>query len=539
MNAFPCLFKPFTIPPVHLKNRITMAPLFTAYANPDGTPSDLILAHYREMAASGVAMVVVANASVATSGVLSRYQLRADNDRFIRGLSGVARAIRQGGAVPVLQINHGGRFARVKKRLAPSNVPANDMEMLGFLRSLFQSSPLKEQWDLLSDTVQQFSDRPKEMDAQDIEQTIDAYAQAARRAGEAGFDMVEIHGGTGYLPVQFLSPRTNRRRDRYGGDLKNRMRFPLELVEGVKRAVGEGFPVGYRFMADEWTPEGFSMDEAVVLGRELADRHMAYLSVTTGTYASLSIAEVARRYKRPGYLAEVAGQIKAAVGLPVIVAGRITTPKLAERILQEERADLIGLARPLFADPLWVKKALGQKGVIVPCKDCGTCYRSAILDRGAICPQWGRAKMLKRKSMIKELRHPYARVLITMDCSEHAALAAVYAADMLPRHKDLSVTLLHIRNDESEPDLSRIQGVLEEAQAVLVQAGISRERITIQMRKKQEGVARDILKEIAVGGFGTVVVGRRGVSRTEQFLFGSVSGKILQNARNCTVWLVD
>jgi nucleotide-binding universal stress UspA family protein len=317
------------------------------------------------------------------------------------------------------------------------------------------------------------------------------------------------------------------------------MRFPLELVEAVKHTTGEGFPVGYRFMADEWMPDGFSMDEAIVFARELADRNIAYVSLTAGTYASLSIPETANRYKRPGYLAEVAGEIKAAAGLPVIVAGRITTPKLAEKILLEEQADLIGLARPLFADPLWVKKALDQKGGIVPCKDCGTCYRSAILDRGAICPQWGRAKMLKRKSMIKELRNPHARVLIAMDGSEHAAMAAVYAADMLPPQRDLSVTLIHILNDASESNRDRVQSVLEEAQALLVEAGVSRERITIQVRKRQEGVARDILKEIDSGGFGTVVVGRRGVSRTEQFLFGSVSSKILQNARGCTVWLVD
>ncbi|MBW1781577.1 MAG: universal stress protein [Deltaproteobacteria bacterium] len=539
MSRFLHLFEPFDIPPVRLKNRITMAPLFTAYANPDGTVSELMLEHYREMAASGVAMVVVANASVEPMGALSRYGLRADHDRFVPGLFRLSKAIQGEGAVPVLQINHGGRFARTKNSYAPSAVPVSEMELFGAMRSLFKSSSLQDQWALVSDAILQFSDRPREMQIQDIRHVIGAYARAARYARDAGFHMVEIHGGTGYLPVQFLSPRTNRRKDRYGGDLNGRMRFPLELVEAVKSAVGDAFPVGYRFLADEWMPKGFSLDEATVLARELAAKEVAYLSVTAGTYESLSNPEVTKRYKRPGYLADLAGHIREAAGLPIIAAGRITAPQVAEKILKEQKADLIGLARPLFADPLWVKKALDGNARIVPCKGCNSCYRSALLDRPAMCPQWGRTRTIKRKSMIKELRNPYTKVLIAMDGSEHASMAAVYAGDMLPRNRDLSVTLLYIRTDESQHVVDRIQSVLEEARAILMEADIARERITINIKKKKEGVARDILAEISAGGFGTVVVGRRGMSRAEQFLFGSVSSKILQNARDCTVWLVD
>lgn len=539
MTLFHHLFEPIEIAPVQLKNRMIMAPLFTAYANPDGTVSELVLEHYREMAASGVAMVVVANASVDESGMLSRHCVRADNDRFIQGLSRLTDTIRKQGAVPVLQINHGGRFARTKYAYAPSAVPLSEMEMVGFLRTFFRSSPLQDQWHLVFDIIHQFSDRPREMETEDIQKIIHAYSRAAQRARDAGFDMVEIHGGTGYLPVQFLSPRTNRRKDRYGGDLKGRMRFPLELVENVCRAVGDGFPVGYRFLADEWMPNGFSIEEAEELARELANREVAYLSVTAGTYETYSIPELAKRFRRPGYAAELAGQIREAARIPIIAAGRIVTPRLAEKILEQNKADLIGLARPLFADPRWVKKAFEGKEKIVPCKDCGSCYRSAVLDRPAVCPQWGRMKMTKMKSRIKELRNPYTRVLIAMDGSESAAMGASYAADMLPLHKDLSITLMHIQTEESQPQMDQIHSVVEEAKAVLKEAGIPQDRITIKIKKKEEGVARDILREITEGGFGTVVVGRRGMSRAEQFIFGSVSSKILQNARDCTVWLVD
>ncbi len=537
--SFPHLFSGLFLPPVHLKNRIVMVPLFTAYANPDGTVSNLVLAHHEEMAASGAAMVVVANASVDESGRLSQYALRVDEDRFMVGLSRLAETIKSAGAVPVLQINHGGRFARTKQGYAPSALPVSDMEIAGFLITLFRTTPIQDQWALASDVVRQGSNRPKEMDVQDIRDIISAYAHAAARARDAGFDMVEIHGGTAYLPMQFLSPRTNLRKDRYGGDLHGRMRFSLELVEEIKKAVGMDFPVGYRLMADEWMPKGFSMDESVQFAKELANRKIAYLSLTAGTYETLAIPEMARRYKEPCYLAEMAGRFKAVVEVPVIVSGRILTPQLAEGILERGEADLIGLARPLFADPLWVKKAREGENRVVPCKDCGTCYRSAVLDRPALCPQWQSGKTLKRKSMMRELRNPYNRILIAMDDSENAILGAIYAAQMLPRRKDLAITLLHIQTEESEVHRNRIQSVLEGAKGHLVEAGVSEDGITILIKKKREGVARDILEEITSGRFGTVVVGRRGVSKAEQFLFGSVSSKLLQNARDCTVWLVD
>ncbi len=535
MPEFPHLFEPFIIPPVHLKSRIVMAPLFTAYGRPDGTVSKLTLDHYKEVARGGVAMIVVANASIDPSGALSKHSLRADDDRFLPGLSQLAETIKKEGAAAVLQINHGGRFAGGKTVYVPSPVSISDINIIGFYKAALKSLDIQQQWAILSGAIHQ---QPKELTVAEIQRIIMAYAKAAARAKEAGFDMVEIHGGTGYLPVQFLSPRTNRRKDLYGGNPENRMRFPVELTEAVKNAVGSNFPVGYRFLADEWLPDGFSLDEARIFAERLSALQVAYLSVTGGTYESFSNPEIMEKSHEPGYMVYLAQQIKEAVNLPVITAGRITTPELAEEILREKRADLIGLARPLFADPQWPEKARTGQDNIVPCKDCGTCFQLVVADRPALCAQWDKAKLIKRKGMIKEMQNPRKKILVAMDESENAAMAAAYTGDMLANRKDVTITLLHIQTDESIKNESGIREMMDIARSLLAKAGIPEEAVTIQVREKKTGIGNDILNEIAESGYGTVVMGRRGVSRAQQILFGSVSNKIIQNTKDCTVWIV-
>jgi 2,4-dienoyl-CoA reductase-like NADH-dependent reductase (Old Yellow Enzyme family)/nucleotide-binding universal stress UspA family protein len=540
MPKFPHLFEPFIIPPVHLKNRLTMAPLFTAYAHQDGAVNQLILDHFEEVARGGVAMIVVANAAVDPSGRVSKHSLRADDDRFLPGLSQLSETIKKEGVAAVLQINHGGRLAQGATVYAPSTVQMSDVNIGGFYKTALKFLDIKDQWAVFSEAIHQLSRRSKEMTVPDIQHAITSYAKAAARAKKAGFDMVEIHGATGYLPVQFLSRRTNKRKDLYGGDLENRMRFPVELIEAVKDAVGSDFPVGYRFLADEWLPDGFSLDEAKAFAKRLSAAQIAYLSVTAGTYESFTIPEIIEKSQEPGYMVYLARQIKEVVDVPVITAGRIATPELAEAVLRKKKADLIGLARPLLTDPQWPEKArTGKEDAIVACENCGTCFHLVVADRPALCPQWSKAKLIKRKSMIKEMINPRKKILVAMDGSENASMGAAYAGDILANRKDVYVTLLHIQSDESLKGEKGIREMMDIARSILVKAGIPEEAITIQIRKKMVGVAADILNEIVEGGYGTVIVGRRGVSRAEQFLFGSVSNKVIHNMKDCTVWVVD
>ncbi len=354
------LFSPLKLEGIELKNRITMAPLFLGYAHADGTVSPLLLDHYGAMAMSGAAMIVVENAAVHPSGLGSPFVLRIDEDRYLSGLSTLAKAIQKEGSLAVLQINHAGRYAFTPERIAPSPV-------------------------LTGDVV------PREMTVEGIHRMVQAYASAARRVKEAGFDGVEIHGGTGYLLVQFLSQRTNRRTDEFGGSLENRTRFPLMVVDAVRVAVGPDYPVGYRFLADEWLPQGLHTLETSYLAMELEKRVLAYLSVMAGTYDSFFLPDYLDQERKEGYMAHFAGAIKAAVPhTPIIAAGRIQTPATAVKILEEGTADLIGLARVLFADPLWVKKAAGiVKEPINSCEaTCSFCMKRVMSGKPAFCARW-------------------------------------------------------------------------------------------------------------------------------------------------------
>jgi 2,4-dienoyl-CoA reductase-like NADH-dependent reductase (Old Yellow Enzyme family) len=203
---------------------------------------------------------------------------------------------------------------------------------------------------------------------------------AALRVKDAGFDLVELHGGRGYLLMQFLSPYTNRRTDEYGGSLSNRMRFPLAVVRAVREAVN-GFPVGYRLTGDEWLPGGFGPEEAATFAAELAKVGVTYLSVVTGSNEAPILNP---DYKK--LAADVSKRIKGRANMPIIVAGRITTPTQAEEVLAKGQADLIGLARTLLRDPLWPRKASeGIAEEIDVCDNCFGCTSNQAMGEPVIC----------------------------------------------------------------------------------------------------------------------------------------------------------
>ena len=213
---------------------------------------------------------------------------------------------------------------------------------------------------------------------------------------------------------------------------------------------------------------------------------------------------------------------------------------MAESILEEKKADLIGLARPLLADPQWPQKAYVEEAeTIVLCDDCGTCFRCLLTGHSVICPKWDSTKLVQRKHMIKEMQRPNKKILIAMDGSENAAMGAAYASEMLFNRKDVSITLIHIQTEESAQKEEEIRKMMDSSKKILIRAGIPEEAITILFRKKRTGIARDLLEEITQNDYGTVIIGRRGLSRAQQFLFGSVSNKVVQNTKGCTVWVVD
>ena len=360
------LFSEINIQGLILKNRLTMAPLYLGYAGEGGTVSEMLLEHYRIMAQSGVAMVVVENSTVDHPvGSGSNRTLRADIDDNLDGLKKLADTIKKEAALSCLQINHAGRFAHLAQEpVAPS-------------------------------AVKTFGRIPRALEGAEIDRIIDKYASAAVRAKTAGFDMVELHGGTGYLLAQFLSPRTNQRTDQYGGNLENRQRFALEVLKRVQDAVN-GFPVGYRFLAAEWLPDGLQLEESKQFANSLAQAGIAYISVMGGTYESFSLPEIVEQSRQQGYMLDLAAEIREGIDVPVIAAGRLATGVFAERAISEGKTDLIGLARVLWADPQWPKKVRdGREADIIHCDpDCGdVCMQMVMKGRPAFCVAWSPDKM--------------------------------------------------------------------------------------------------------------------------------------------------
>jgi 2,4-dienoyl-CoA reductase (NADPH2) len=241
------------------------------------------------------------------------------------------------------------------------------------------------------------------LEKNEIHRIIDKYASAAARAKSAGFDIVELHGGTGYLLAQFLSPRTNRRTDEYGGSLENRQRFALEVFNRVKAAVG-GFPVGYRFLADEWLPDGLQLDESMQFAKSLDHAGIAYISVMGGTYESFSLPDIVDKSKQEGYMLDLAAAVRSAVDAPVIAAGRLATGTFADQAIADGKTDLIGLARVLWADPDWPQKVHdGREGDICHCNpDCGdACMHMVMKGKPAFCVAWTAKKMKAWKAKYK------------------------------------------------------------------------------------------------------------------------------------------
>ena len=368
------IFEPLEINGITLSNRITMAPLYLGYAGEGGTVSPLLLEHYRMMASGGAAMIVVENATVDhPRGSGSNRTIRADTDDNLEGLSRLAAIIKEQGAVACLQLNHAGRFAMA----APEPVAPSAVESFGRM--------------------------PRAMEPGEIEAIVQKFADAAARAGKAGFDMVELHGGTGYLLAQFTSPRINKRTDAWGGALENRMKFPLEVLSAVKAAVSP-MPVGYRFLADEFLEDGLRPAESTKIAQALADAGASYLSVMGGTYDSFMLPEIIEKSKTEGYMADLAETVKKNVPVPVITAGRISSAQTAQSILESGKADLLGLARVLWADPEWPNKVRdGREDEIVHCDPAceDICMQLVLKGKPAYCPQWKPGKTRSMKDLFQ------------------------------------------------------------------------------------------------------------------------------------------
>ncbi len=340
------LLEPITLAQgrLRLRNRIVMPPMGMGYANEDGTVTDRVIEYYRARARSGVGMIVVENCIVDPDvlGVGPELQLHADY--HVPGLARLAEIVKAQGSVVGLQLNHMGRQTTLGKPVAPSPI------------SISERGPT-----------------PRVLTKSDIEYVIGEFVSAALRVQKAGFDFVELHGAHGYLMCEFMSPLSNERDDEYGGDFERRLRFPLEIIRGIRQTCGDNFPIQFRLSGSEYYPGGLTVAQTSQISNRLAEAGVCSISVSAGNWQTLRYI-MAPMFIPQGYLLDDAAGIKSAVKVPVIAVGRIHSVKLAEQALVDGKADLVALGRALIADPDWPLKLQEQRADdIRPCISCNAC----------------------------------------------------------------------------------------------------------------------------------------------------------------------
>jgi 2,4-dienoyl-CoA reductase-like NADH-dependent reductase (Old Yellow Enzyme family)/thioredoxin reductase len=372
-NKMQPLFSSFTIRDIHLKNRIVMPGLASFLIGDDGSISDDTVEHYRRRAAGGPAMVIMEAHAISPEGLVSAHQARIYDDRFIEGLAKIAAVIKSEGSVPAIQIHHGGRQTSIKvikrKPLAPSPIPCptipGDVEPLTI--------------DGIHEIVQKFGD-------------------AAKRAKEAGFELIEIHGAHGYLINQFLSKVSNHREDEYGGDTVGRSRFAIEITEEIRRRIGPQFALSFKISAQEFVSEGLTVKESIEILKLLVKAGVDIVQVSAGN--DITPEWICQpMFMKKACLAESAARVKKALNIPVMAVGRINGPVVANEVLLKDQADLVCIGRGLLADPQLPNKAREERlDEIRICIACNTCMES-IFRKGRIeClvnPMLGREKEMR------------------------------------------------------------------------------------------------------------------------------------------------
>jgi 2,4-dienoyl-CoA reductase (NADPH2) len=516
------LFTPFQLGSHNLKNRLVALPVFSGYARPDGRASDLLIDHYASLARSGVAMVVVANAAVAADGRVAVNNLRADADEFLPGLERLARTIRGQGALAVLQLNHGGRFARTPHPLAPSALDAAHIPFhLASLKEFMEFFPLEQRFGLTRDFMQRVSAWTRSMSAEEQAAVIVAFGDAAARAAAAGFDAVELHGATGYLLAQFLSAFSHREASGMPMGFHERIRFPLQVVREVKRRLPPGFLLGFRLLLREWVPGGIDLSEALAFAEALSAEGIGYLSPSVGTYHSMFLPEVRAITDRPGYLRADSRALKQRVSVPVIVSGRVLTPTLAEQLLAEGVGDLIGLGRGLRADPRWVSKARSGRPIIT-CRNCNLCLRGVVLEQGFACTRWH--GWVRERAVLEQrlLKRDTARALwVVAGTPDLDIMRTPVAAAGIPARPGTSTTVLFLKTADPELDFDKsVADFTAWSRALWQRRGIADSRLSHKVMAIQESPESLVGAEMTQGEFGTVILGRNRLELwRERFLY--------------------
>jgi 2,4-dienoyl-CoA reductase-like NADH-dependent reductase (Old Yellow Enzyme family) len=341
------LFTPLDLRSVTLPNRIAVSPM-CQYSAVDGLPDTWHLVHLGSRAVGGAGLVFTEATSVQDVGRISPGDTGIWNDEQREAWRPIAAFIREHGAVAGMQLAHAGRKA--------STYAPFDAERGGVPDDQGGWTPVGVGTEPFDPTFR----TPVELDEEGIRQVVRDFAAAARRAVDAGFQLVEVHAAHGYLLHQFLSPLTNKRVDGYGGDFEGRARLAVEVTAAVRAEVGEDVPVLVRISATDWVDGGWDEQDSVRLSRALADVGADLIDTSTG-----GLVPDAKITLGPGYQVPFADAIRKKAEVPTGAVGLITDARQAETILADGSADIVLLARELLRDPYWPLHAAGQLGAEV------------------------------------------------------------------------------------------------------------------------------------------------------------------------------
>jgi NADPH2 dehydrogenase len=323
------LLSPIKVGPLSLPNRLVMPPMATSKAEPDGKVSQALLDYYAEKSQGGhISLIIIEHSFILLSGKASPQQLSIAEDRVIDNLRKLAETIHRNGSKCMMQLNHAGSAASEEWTGTPPVGPSAI------------ENPRRG-------TV------PQELNREEIGGIINAFQDAARRTKEAGFDGVEIHSAHGYLLNQFYSPLTNKRTDEYGGDVLQRIKIHLQVIKAVRSVVGEDFPILLRLGASDFTEGGTTIEDSLIAAREFEKAGVNVLDISGG-FSGYNVPGLTGQ----GFFAPLTEAIKQGVSIPVILTGGITEAEAAEKLLEDGKADLIGVGRAILHDSKWAEQAI-------------------------------------------------------------------------------------------------------------------------------------------------------------------------------------
>lgn len=394
--SYDMLFSPMKIGNAEIKNRIVMAPMCMGFGQYNGCATETMMDYYEERAKGGVGLIFTEITRINDiTGASSFGQLGMSHDYQIPALREMADRIHKHNCKIMVELHHPGRqnLGLMIGTVPICNIGSKLMGNL-YTKILTQAvipqgkklqdkhivprtvAPSKCERSKMSDSVN------RELSVNEIKRIICQFIEGAVRVKKAGCDGVELHAAHGYLIQQFLSPNTNKRTDQYGGSLENRMRFLLEIIDGIRSNCGKDFPIVVRLTVDEMYSEigqngkGYNLEEGIKMAKILNDKGIDAIDVSSAAYDTFNYWLEPTTFT-PGWRKYLASEVKKVVDIPVIAANLIRSPKQAEMQLEEGTQDFISLGRPLIADPHWPNKVKsGNENLIKRCVCCLYCFES-------------------------------------------------------------------------------------------------------------------------------------------------------------------